>query len=1846
MEDENNRAAYEADEKENKSIAQRIIYIEPNDNFGSVDGVPLTPDYTDFCISFDLVVEVVSRLRANSATIDRPVGDSSNEPDGKKTYVISWSSKYGKNEDTAPVYVSFMGGESYGENETSYLTTYYVDNQYNDYKEKSIVEGLGVETVSISFETFFAPMVKIRFIDVRGSSIFGREEVLHKDEVLTEDNIWGCFFTFPYPKYRLQVKGFYGKAVTYQLCCTDFRAHFNSQTGNYEIDMSFMGYDFGFLADLPMGYLMAAPYCGYGDTKAYWEKRRSSEKSWRMSDGNEISTLLDIRETIDSTIEKFSMDESEEVTQEEIEVEITDGERVAALDEMKTVCEEMFKFPGLNCDSVTKAKTTALGASMYSTIPSQNEKILMNVPKKEVKTENSSNLFSDTEKYREKLSALYISYVSKWTDSPISNLNPKFSSDNYTFGKLPFDAFFPDEFCNFYKALEKEYSFTTKKETQFIEKKAEPKTQITDNIYTLTHLMPTIGNLFLVLYCHLETFTHMVYDCAKRVFSQMEEGKRRVEDLGLPSTEYTDIQFSGKDKNSKNNQIGPFPAVYTYDYIDDENEESDTNTDHVKVDAWIREVVGDAPAWEEELLVEELYLAVMRALGESDVETPSFDPSSYPVLPSDLNHSTIPGIGVKYDVGDFAGYLGLRAASIFGIAKYSDTDAEAIGKMDAINYFGSGLQKGEIKDKIINPLESNGETITDRIFEIMLCDIGTNFNTYETKNHWPFEIVRNILSAGNNKHPIFKRKGGLLEYCYTTSGGNAPIAFVPSRLQKWSDISKKETVYTASDGVQTKFDLVLSSTNTTPKTYSSDVLHSIRSEFLLEKNVKVDGNGESDETERKRGYFNKEVFEVYYKGSGYNDGTDVSSTVTGIYDNLKNGVVSVNGYVGKEDKERFTSILKNAWKNVGDDDYNEFYYNDVYCIHPPLNVLGITTKSGDTEKLEEKVKGWSSSNYISDLTNKKITYQGGKFKYDSKEVSIDNCFTLPVLTCVHSGNVYKPNVFTSDIYYKQNSISDDTTRECTKALLFLLAITNGNQNKPVFINDRECGKIEGVPLSTILFYGGLYWRDRYIAQNEGKDCILFPDGYKKPVWKRNDGTILHEVPVYKYNAEGGMANGFILNSPNSVNAYSYLQIGNVIHYPVDFVIRNTLIDRFVSFVKDDWQTIRDSYEIYSSLEGYKKLTYNEFVEIAKNQEKAKGSDYDSKYMYSITDSGLGNFMFSIPFTYSGDEKHKAGIELSKKICLQKIIVQRTPSFGKDGAVRLSTETLKNYLNGFTTQLKEIANSEISNTSSSNTETDKYERELDMKRMIYMFLKNIWDRWLSGNSMAMYTSEHYMKNTLFIDSMYRNVYDKIHINCEILSDALHDVDGESMVMKFMSFITTKHNCMFFALPDYLNMGSEDEKLSEEAMSTLFTPMPYSGINKIEAFNKYIVMFTHQPSQINETSNGYVYDSFDIYSHDEDETKILSTFKKNALDGVPEGADEYKTMMTRYGYNMPAFGVAFGRQHNAIFKNVSIGMENPIQTEQSINATAMLADRGSNSGKKIIFYGQDLYSVYTGYSYSATVEMMGDAQIMPLMYFQLFNVPMFRGAYMIYNVTHTMKPGDMTTTFKAYKMSKRTLPWCKEWFSHYYFDRDGNVIGRIGDDECQTSGNCTYPNYHVDKDKLDMHMALAVKGATPPWKITHIASKDTKNKCEKLITNLQIKVHKSQSETATYNIMVNKNLIEEFTSIFEEIYNAKINVNGQERYLLITQPPHSFSYRPAKNGKPDPGLSNHSYGVAIDINANVNPMNECQKALSISKVDTETCIRTPNSPFVKIFAKHGFGWGGRYNDLMHFSYFDGR
>ncbi len=108
-----------------------------------------------------------------------------------------------------------------------------------------------------------------------------------------------------------------------------------------------------------------------------------------------------------------------------------------------------------------------------------------------------------------------------------------------------------------------------------------------------------------------------------------------------------------------------------------------------------------------------------------------------------------------------------------------------------------------------------------------------------------------------------------------------------------------------------------------------------------------------------------------------------------------------------------------------------------------------------------------------------------------------------------------------------------------------------------------------------------------------------------------------------------------------------------------------------------------------------------------------------------------------------------------------------------------------------------------------------------------------------------------------------------------------------------------------------------------------------------------------------------------------------------------------------------------------------------------------------------------------------------------------------------------------------------------------------------------------------------------------------------------------------------VPVHKSAAENFIMAFNYINNGTAMVNGKQVPLLSLIETMDGTYVTRHvNWDPNKGLSNHSWGTAIDINAR----------------DHFRYVDSPSDPnlilWEKAFKPAGFSWGNRYNDSMHY------
>lgn len=150
--------------------------------------------------------------------------------------------------------------------------------------------------------------------------------------------------------------------------------------------------------------------------------------------------------------------------------------------------------------------------------------------------------------------------------------------------------------------------------------------------------------------------------------------------------------------------------------------------------------------------------------------------------------------------------------------------------------------------------------------------------------------------------------------------------------------------------------------------------------------------------------------------------------------------------------------------------------------------------------------------------------------------------------------------------------------------------------------------------------------------------------------------------------------------------------------------------------------------------------------------------------------------------------------------------------------------------------------------------------------------------------------------------------------------------------------------------------------------------------------------------------------------------------------------------------------------------------------------------------------------------------------------------------------------------------------------------------------------------------------------------------------KVPTTLQdeswVKNYMTTVKVKNFSVTVHKKVANDVRNIINEII--------ANNYSLKSIGGYQFRY--VNNGSGSHSLSIHSYGVALDINADKIP-NSGLRINGFNKLSNMRCdpnapndmnpgiIRTLDHPVCKIFKKYGWGWGGTYGDYMHFSLCDG-
>jgi lysozyme len=388
------------------------------------------------------------------------------------------------------------------------------------------------------------------------------------------------------------------------------------------------------------------------------------------------------------------------------------------------------------------------------------------------------------------------------------------------------------------------------------------------------------------------------------------------------------------------------------------------------------------------------------------------------------------------------------------------------------------------------------------------------------------------------------------------------------------------------------------------------------------------------------------------------------------------------------------------------------------------------------------------------------------------------------------------------------------------------------------------------------------------------------------------------------------------------------------------------------------------------------------------------------------------------------------------------------------SMKLTSKQLVNnyYFEQFFTK---IANEIFDNKKEAEKKEEEKNKKADDKDIItqtYYSFKNINDKWVNipektvitnGNNGGNYgypfnqQGKSLIDSFVFVDRAMNPIGDTM-LNAEILTQVFDDPN--ITVFTVISQLLSTNGFEFFPIQNFMINDSDWEDSFKIDMS---------GVVKDRA--AFVCMYIGGTSSY-PTGNGNDFNDDGITDLSNTNANDFNTSKDGCIP-APDLDNQNENNKDFPYHEVRAFSVRFGQQNQSMFTNIKIDSKEYPETNESIQILSRLA--GDNKNDAPIPKGQNLYSLFENRSYKATIEGLGNAMIQPTQYFQLENVPLFNGAYIILNVEHIVVPNKMTTSFSGTKILRYPVPRVKDAAAFMGFDGSsysstspGSLVAGVG------------------------------------------------------------------------------------------------------------------------------------------------------------------------------------------------------
>lgn len=1588
--------------KNGKFNMGRIHYFDPNvvsfENHEGTNSDSISYPLEDYSVAIDLLVRVYNRYSCG-------FGEVTNE---FKDY------RYSTNDGS----LSFLGGTD------GFLTTNFTDISLTQ-PEGNTTECLGIESINIEYQTFLHPVVNIKFVDVRGGTVMQPAENNYYDESKRGRSyqLYKAFFSMPYPLFILKVKGFYGKGISYRLTISKVDIEFDSSSGNFVFNVDFIGHLYGIFADLPMTYIAIAPYMENG--REYWEKKISEGVfCFYGSDGNggevkqcDMMTFPKLALKLNQVAMSQPILENEANSQKAMQDIDEEYASLNAILESYPFKDSKFLYEDTSQGSEQMAYQVVFeenGPDFWESVVNFSDAIS---GYSGTYYEGLNTKFGDLGEFCKKNDgggARINKHIETYKLSVTNRANGEFDNSKFnkansflkdviaeriknepgvTDGKTFYVYVYTKGTTNQYHGIMEELAQRSQKlSDKRPDVEAEFKKERNVLIEKALGFKPSIRNIYNLAFAHLDTFMEVEYSMLKKIKEQLDthqpqRKKESFEELKEDGGKYdtdTESMFlktsNGDTANVRAQYLPPFTAYYRDVYDSSTSFYEDYNKGKTKNENYFdrgenkaskrKELIwpGELSKGEEYLLetklVNELLTAAKLYLKEAELVKEEIEK-----LKASGGTYTTNGTSPSTSTGAF---IPLTTFDLANNGKYSNPYSYLNGR---ISNNSVGIE-GDILF-----------TFALRAFYYMNVN---DDSRQEAKSFGRMEAVNLFKAVGDeviNSKPFIEFIAKYGDEKGESGEKSDFISYITGEKTKegitdtWIYGDKKSLF--EKKGSKLVFNYIHGG--------SGNDYHLLPIGAQEPNLVKSDDSGMNCMNYRDCRYISTDDHKKFCSDKDADTGSFVlieeRDYLRTLISNFDAEVTNVEEILKDRDKEK-----GNEYGSRGVYDYGELFRDKSAISHYRDNV-----NTG-----EERVRR---------LSKKMFEYSGGTAsgKDIAEEMANGDMEEFYVKRPTRINGIGENRGTDSSLYDLPLYWLQDNNE--ARAYLFMLSIPLIGKNLGI----EEKSENGAVPKISLLREGAFYWwEENYDSEKVKVSGTVFGKkyNYKKP--GRDESFIRNTIEI------GSDMETILPLKQNELGRYEKNR------KPINATLsrRKYLIKYF-----EDWANSE-----YSENEKY--LTDTKLY-------------IDGKYKNGLNNSYLKNNIVS-----SSDDVADKSYKLQN--FLKNTLTSMCTTFdyyngcySEKGNTELScgVSDMRKALNGFMEELNVIYgdmakdikedNGDIAEAIYNANAQDPF-RNKDLKLSTYMTLKSLYDKWICGSYKGEKTwrfnktnmwepqykdSGYELDHFLYCDNFFHDIGYNLTVNLTKIVEWINEclptsevnttegvmhVTGKT-IYEFLTDVAQDCGGYLLAVPQrfiYSNPGSIEEA---------FKPFPTCQ-DWDDDTSTYMFLYTYKPSE-------HLGDS----GENGDNTSIDMNGWSPDGDGFDlTNEDIVGELFCDNGFEVPAFGVTFAKQNQAYFKDIKLSTATHGVTEVGLNATFNIVSKASESPRETTLYGQDIYKVYSNNSYQCTVEMMGNMQIFPPMYFQLNNIPLWKGAYLIQKVTHSIKPGDVTTTIVGYRQNKYAIP----------------------------------------------------------------------------------------------------------------------------------------------------------------------------------------------------------------------------